>query len=50
MSAATTLYMDAIRFVQTYIVWKEDTPVHVTMVIVSWRTTGHVQVCLTLIR
>ena len=50
MSAVTTLYMDVIRSVQTYIVWKEDTPVHVTMVIVSWKTTGHVQVSLILIR
>ena len=50
MSAVTTLYMDVIRSVQTYIVWKEDTPVHVTMVIVSWKTTEHVQVGLTLIR
>ena len=44
MNATTTLYMDVIRYVQIYIVWKEDTPVHVIMVIVSWKTTEHVQV------
>ena len=49
MNAVTTLYTDVIRSVQTYIVWKENTPVHVTMVIVSWKTTEHVQVSLALI-
>ena len=48
MNAATTLYMDVIRCVQTYIVWKEGILAHVVMVIVSWKTTGRVQVRLML--